>query len=289
VPPAAVSRNHVVTPSSRTLRTVLLMSQVWITTPRAVRLSGTLQESTPAGGGVAPDGCAVLFAHGFLAERSSRGRADVLAAAYREAGFTTLQFDFSGCGDSEDDVVEVGRQVQDLAAASTFLAAAGWPRQVVHGHSLGALVALRTSSPYVEAMVLTGGVTGPIHHPWEHVLSPEQLADLETTGRTTVLDDGPSARQHHVISRQTLTDFSDVDQPSLLAAVALPVLLVHGGALVDGEEHPLLTRSRVGLPMLPAGSRLEVVRGADHALLDYTDHVARLAVQWLAEVLEPEA
>jgi hypothetical protein len=32
-----------------------------------------------------------------------------------------------------------------------------------------------------------------------------------------------------------------------------------------------------------------VVRGADHALLDYTDHVGRLAVRWLAEVLEPEA
>lgn len=273
------------------------MSEVRITTPRGVRLSGTLlPPDAPRAPGApdgadpgAPAGCAVLFAHGFLAERSSRGRADVLAAAYRAAGFATLQVDLSGCGESDDDVVEVGRHVEDLTAASTFLAEAGWARQVLHGHSLGALVALRTRSAYVEAMVLTGGVTGPIRHPWEHVLSPEQLAELETSGRTTVLDDGPSAREHHVISRQTLADFSEVDQTALLAAVTTPVLLVHGGALVDGEEHPLLTRSRVGLPLLPPGSRLEVVRGADHALLDYTDHVGRLAVRWLAEVLEPEA
>jgi len=265
------------------------MPEVTITTPRGIRLAATFEpappraEATPAAPGwVAPSGSAVVFAHGFLADRSSRGRADVFAAAYRQRGLATLQLDFAGCGASDDDVVEVGRQVEDLTAAYDHLIAAGYPRLVVHGHSLGALVALRTSSPHVEAMVLTGAVTGPILHPWDQVLSPAQLAELDATGRTTILDDGPSGRTGMVISAQTLADFADVDQESLLGAVACPVLMVHGGALVDGEEHPLLTRSRVGLPYLPAGSALEVVSGGDHALLDYTDAVVRKALDWLS-------
>ncbi|WP_024286239.1 alpha/beta hydrolase [Cellulomonas sp. KRMCY2] len=271
------------------------MAEVTITTPRGIKLAGTYEPAgSPGPAGLdadlaapvaAPPGAAVLFAHGFLAERSSRGRADRLAAAYRSAGFATLTFDFSGCGASDDAVVTVGDEVEDLEAGSQFLADAGHLLQVVHAHSLGALVALRSSSPYVHAMVLTGPVAGPIRHPWQHVLSAGQLAELRATGRTTVPDDGPGDREENVISSQTLTDFSDVDQESLLRAVTCPVLLVHGGALLDGEEHPLLTRSRVGLPFLPAGSALEVVLGADHSLLEHTDTVARRALAWLGDRL----
>lgn len=264
-------------------------------TPRGLSLAGTFEpadapgpdavdEGLP-GHATAPDGAAVLFAHGFLAERSSRGRADQLAAAYRRAGFATLAIDFSGCGASQDDVVTVAHEVEDLQAACRFLADAGLPVQVLHGHSLGALVALRTHSPWVRAMVLTGAVAGPIRHPWEHVLEAGQLAELRATGRTTVPDDGPGDREHNVISTQTLADFTDIDQEALLTAVTCPVLLVHGGSLLDGEEHPLLTRSRVGLPFLPAGSALDVVLGADHSLLEHTDTVARRALTWLADRL----
>lgn len=275
------------------------MAEVTIGTPRGLLLAGTFEPPDDGPSAEAPDdagrvdqptwraaeGSAVLFAHGFLTERSSRGRVDVLAEHYRRAGFATLTIDFSGCGTSQDDVVLVSHEVEDLEAASRFLADAGYPRQVLHGHSLGALVALRTSSAYVEAMVLTGAVTGPIHHPWEHVLSDDQIAEVRATGTTTVVDDGPSTREHNVISAQTLDDFAEIDQSALLGAVSCPVLLLHGGALVDGEEHPLLTRSRVGLSLLPEGSALQVVLGGDHSLLTRTDDVAQRALAWLEQTL----
>ena len=210
-----------------------------------------------------------------------------MALHYRRHGFATLAIDFSGCGVSQDDVVLVSHEVEDLESASRFLADVGYPRQVLHGHSLGALVALRTGSPYVEAMVLTGAVTGPIRHPWEHVLSDDQIAEVHATGTTTVVDDGPSPREHNMISAQTLADFADVDQAVVLGAVECPVLLLHGGALVDGEEHPLLTRSRVGLPHLPEGSALQVVLGGDHSLIGHTDAVAHRALTWLEHTLVP--
>jgi putative redox protein len=277
------------------------MPEVTISTPRGVRLAGTFEPPDGPPDGLpdddgpavevptwrAPEGSAVLFAHGVLTERSSRGRADLMAQHYRRHGFATLAIDFSGCGASGDDVVLVSHEVEDLESASRFLADAGYPRQVLHGHSLGALVALRTATPYVEAMVLTGAVTGPIRHPWEHVLSEDQIAEVRATGTTTVVDDGPSTREQNLISAQTLADFADIDQPALLGAVTCPVLLLHGGALVDGEEHPLLTRSRVGLPLLPEGSVLQVVLGGDHSLIDHTDVVARRALTWLEHVLVP--
>ncbi|NTW41104.1 MAG: alpha/beta fold hydrolase [Cellulomonadaceae bacterium] len=263
------------------------MPEVSITTPRGLRLAGTFETPTaaaptPAGAATkAPAGSAVLFAHGFLADRTSLGRMERFAELYRAHGFATLAFDFSGCGDSDDDVVLVEHEIEDLRAASDHLASLGYPRQVVHAHSLGSLVALRTHSPHVEAMVLTGAIAGPIVHPWEHVLSEEQLDEIERTGSTTVVDDGPSSREVNVISEQTLADFAAVDQSSLLGAVTCPVLLVHGGALIDGEEHPLLTRSRLGLAQLPAGSALEVVAGGGHALFDRTDEVSQRALAWL--------
>ena len=266
------------------------MSDVTFTTPRGIRLSGTLEPAGPPGPSspvVAGPGSAVLFAHGFLAERSSRGRADHLGAAYRAAGFGTLTFDFSGCGSSQDDVVSVAHEVEDLLAASLFLADAGYPTQVLHAHSLGALVSLRACPPHVRAMVLTGAVAGPIQHPWEHVLSAGQLAELAATGRTTVPDDDPGERDHHVISNQTLADFAEIDQEQVLTAVRCPVLLIHGGALHDGEEHPLVTLSRLGLPALPEGSALHEVPGAEHGLFDHLDTVGRRSLDWLAGQLTP--
>ncbi|MCL3860940.1 alpha/beta hydrolase [Actinotalea sp. K2] len=257
------------------------MPEVVIATPRGVHLSGTFTPPTLE----PPSGLAVVFAHGFLGERSSRGRNDRLAAAYREAGHATLTFDFSGCGSSDDDVVTVAHEVEDLHAAIGHVVQAGFGLVVLHGHSLGSLVCLRTHSAHVVAMVLTGAITGPINHPWREVLGPDHWTELLRTGRTRVLDDGPTAREHNVISTQTLADFSDVGQAALLGAVTCPVLLVHGGALVDGEENELLTRSRVGLPLLPEGSRLEIVRGADHALMQDTENVAQWALDWLARTL----
>lgn len=258
-------------------------NDVTITTPRGIRLSGSL---TPG-----RTDAAVLFAHGFLDERSSRGRFTDLMAAYADAGYATLAFDFAGCGLSDDEVVFVSREVEDFNAASAFLSDAGYPRQAVHAHSLGSLVALRANPPTVRAMILTGALTGPLDYPWGEIFSASQMDELGRTGRMHVPDDGPTAREATIIAADTLAAFSTINQRQLLSAIRCPVLLVHGGQLIEGEEHQLLTHSRVGLPMLPAGSRLEVLRGADHSLLDYIEVVARHGLDWLAEYLplDPDA
>jgi hypothetical protein len=85
----------------------------------------------------------VVFSHGVLDERSSHGRFTSLMAAYADAGY---------------------------------------PRQAVHGHSLGSLIALRANSPWVQTMILTGALTGPLDYAWGEIFSTAQMEEL---GRST--------------------------------------------------------------------------------------------------------
>lgn len=250
--------------------------EVQIVTPRGVRLAGTFEESTgPA---------AVLFAHGLLADRHGGLLFDILASAYRTAGYATLQLDFSGCGESDDDVVTVDREVEDLLSASAWLTENGYEDQAVHAHAFGCLPAMRACPPAVRTMVLTAALTGPLNYPWEEIFSADQLNDLEQHGLARIPDDNEAGnREFSVISRQTLADISLVNPRDLLAGVTVPVLLVHSG----GDEHEAhrIALSREALPLLPEGSRMEVLATARADSMDGVDDVVEVSVGWLREHL----
>ncbi|KAE8764944.1 alpha/beta hydrolase family protein [Georgenia thermotolerans] len=249
--------------------------EVTITTPRGVRLAGTFEPG--------PGPRAVLFAHGFLSDRHSSLRFDILASAYRTAGYATLQFDFSGCGASDEDVVTVTNEIEDLRSASAWLSEQGYPVQAVHAHSFGSLAALRGQPADVVAMVVTGALTGPLNYPWEQIFSPGQLDELETHGVTRVPDDNEaSTREYSVISRETLADYSLIDQHELLGKVRVPVLFLYGEA---DEETDLVAMAREGLRLVPTPARLQIVTGAQHGMKDRLDVVAELALAWFAEHL----
>jgi putative redox protein len=245
-------------------------------TPRGVSLGGDLHGS---GGDVA-----VVLAHGFCSDRRSRGRFDLLAADLSALGYAVLSFDFGGCGGSDDEALSVEGEIEDLRTALDFTNAQGYARHVLYGHSLGTLVCLRTGGPSVEAMALSGALTGPMHYHWPDYYEPALLAALERDGSMLVPDDNENARTSLLLSRQTLLDFEEIDQATLLDAVRCPVLLVHGDSPHDAEELELLAHSRRGLPLLPAGSRLAIVAGSRHGF-DGVHHgeLRRLVCDWIVE------
>ncbi|WP_127125258.1 S9 family peptidase [Georgenia sp. SYP-B2076] len=249
------------------------MAEVSITTPRGVHLAGTFEPG--------PGSTAVLFAHGFLSDRHSSQRFDILADAYRAAGYATLQIDFSGCGASDDDVVTTAGQVEDLRSASAWLAEEGYPVQAIHAHSFGTLAALRAHPQNVVTLVLTGALTGPMSYPWEAIFSTHQLDELEQHGLTRVPDDNAAkVREYSVISRETLANYSLNDQADLLGRARVPTLLIYADS--DEQQTELVALAREGLHLLPEGSRLEVLEGAQHGLYDRIDAVAELALKWFA-------
>ncbi|MBM3585756.1 MAG: alpha/beta fold hydrolase [Alphaproteobacteria bacterium] len=133
------------------------------------------------GGGTRAGG--VVMAHGFCANKSSRGRFDRLGPALAEAGIAALAFDFAGCGESDDDTLVIAKQAEDVAAAVAFMAARGMTPIALHGHSHGARACLQAALPGIVTMVLTGACTGPVRYDWTRFFSTEELADFASEGR----------------------------------------------------------------------------------------------------------
>ena len=127
----------------------------------------------------------VIMCHGFTSNRSSRGRFDRFAKTFYAQGFAVLKFDFSGCGESDDDSLTLAKQVDDLEAAVSYVKSLGYKRLVLYGHSLGSLVCLHAYQPQVDTMVLTGAGTGPMFFNWEKEFTSEQLHEMREKGYLT--------------------------------------------------------------------------------------------------------
>ncbi|MBI3682310.1 MAG: alpha/beta hydrolase [Acidobacteria bacterium] len=222
----------------------------------------------------------VVMAHGFTSDRSSSGRFPLFASALNRAGYDALAFDFTGCGESDNETLTMGKQTEDLHAAVQFAYSYGLEHVALLGNSLGGLVCLRAYSPDIVTMVLLGAATGPVHYQWDAYFSPEQMRELRVTGRITI-HKTEGARRWVVVERQLLLDFEQIDQPQLLSAVNCPVLLIHGDD--DDEERQLLLRSRQGMEYLPPGSRLEVIQGAGHGFRSHLDAVVQLLLGWVQQ------
>jgi pimeloyl-ACP methyl ester carboxylesterase len=260
------------------------MQPVSFENSRNLRLAGSLY---PADSKTGAASAIVIMAHGFTGDRDSKGRFPRVAQALNAVGICALTFDFSGCGESADDTLSVAKQVDDLRAAVEFVRGLGYARLALWGHSLGSRICLEVNPPGVATMVLTGAATGPVEYDWAKYYSPAQLAELAKTGRLTVaLPERALSevlRSTVVVEAQMLREIAEVDQAGLLRGIECPVLIVHGDA--DDEERRLSAISRCGLNHLPAGSRLEVIPGADHSMLTHFDRVIELGAAWLRERL----
>ena len=265
------------------------MSRVTFRNARGLRLVGDLTAVDDRGssGDLAPvdDPAIVVMAHGFASDRRSRGRFPRIAAALAEAGYASLAFDFTGCGESDDDVLTLEHQIDDLHAAIAYTRALGYGRLALHGHSLGGRVCLAAAPPQAAAIATTGAPTGPMRYEWHDFFSAEQRDELQRSGRVTMPQDEDRARSTVVAGAALLQALVDGDHPALLRGLRCPVLLIDGDG--DDEERQALAQARQGLPLLPAGSRVALLPGSPHNLAGHLDEVIELLLGWFAEHLAP--
>ncbi|MCL3777814.1 MULTISPECIES: alpha/beta hydrolase [unclassified Actinomyces] len=268
------------------------MSEVRIDTSRGVTLAGTLMLPDGAAGldidavlaGVdagipAPERAegVIVLAHDFLTDRHGLDhRLDALAAAYRQAGWATLQFDFSGLGASDDDVVTLAGEVEDLQAVTGWLEVLGYRRTGVHANGFGATATLLARPQNVQAVVVVGAVVGPQSILWENVFSPDQLDELAAHGLTRLVDDNPNAREWDVLSKQTLADVSLQSPERTMEGLPWPVLMLHG-ALTD-EFPDSAAAATEGFTLLRDGSQLVQVRAENPQ--EAQEQVGRLGREW---------
>jgi len=219
----------------------------------------------------------VIMAHGFINNKFSNGRYDKLAAALNAIGYDALAFDFSGCGESDDDAINADNEVDDLNSAIEFALSKGYEEISLFGNSFGTLSCLRCCRKEIAAMVLTGALTDSMSYNWKDFYSEEQLESLETDG---FFYDLSASGRLHKINKQTLLDFEQINQEDLVKNTTCPVLIIHGDNIEDEEEVQLLERSKRAINLLPMGSRLEIISGGKHGLRAEWDTVILLASEW---------
>jgi pimeloyl-ACP methyl ester carboxylesterase len=225
----------------------------------------------------------VVMAHGFASDRRSRGRFPLIAAALAGAGYASLAFDFSGCGESDDDVLTIAGQVDDLHAAIAFAQSLGCERLGLYGHSLGGRVCLRAAPPQAATIATTGAPTGPMRYDWHDYFTASQMDELSRTGKVTMPQSGDRLRSQVVADSGLLDELVTCDQAALLGGVRCPVLLIDGDG--DEDERQALAHARQGLPLLPSGSRVELIADSPHNLQGHLDQAIALLLDWFAEHL----
>ena len=248
------------------------MERVNFRNPRGLALVGTRYE--------VPSDTIVLLVHGFASDRRSSGRFEYIARCLNDAGLAAFAFDFSGCGESDDDPLLIAHEVEDLRAALALAEGWGYRVIVMWGNSLGGRVCLEAVTPAVSTMVLTGGATGPMNYNWGEYFSAEQIDELQTHGRLTI-HRSEGSRSRIVIDGRMLEEFGLFDVSAIFRRIHCPVLLIHGDG--DEEERRLLGHSRDALRLLPRATRLEILPGAAHGFFGCIDTVVRLGLEWINE------
>lgn len=217
----------------------------------------------------------IIMSHGFTGDKSEEGRFDKVAESLNKSGYNVLTFDFSGCGESEDDTLTVGKQVDDLKSAIKFVKSKGYKKIALFGHSLGGLISLKCFTPEIITMVLWAPVTAKVKYSWDKEYSKEQLEELSKKNYVTKSKD-KGVRKTIQIDKQMFIDRESLNQKKLLKKVKCPVLIIHG----KQDLSVPYSDSEDAIKLLTKKSKLELVDKAGHGFYDSMNIIVNLSNAW---------
>jgi pimeloyl-ACP methyl ester carboxylesterase len=213
----------------------------------------------------------IVMSHGFMGEKEERGRFALMADVLKTRGFSSFLFDFSGCGLSDDVLITVESQVDDMKAAIQFVKSLGYRRIGLLGLSLGGLYCFLAYDQAVEALALWAPVTEG-KTPTK-LKTPEIAQEFAEKGYAVLKDkQGRGYRIH----KRYLEERLAVNQQATLSKVACPVLIIHGAE----DEFVPLEHSQNAMQYLNGSSRLWIIEGAKHDLKERLDVVITLTADW---------
>ncbi len=164
-----------------------------------------------------------LFAHCFTCSKNI-GTATRISRELANRGFAVLRFDFTGLGNSEGDFsnTNFSSNVQDLIAASEYLASAYQAPKILIGHSLGgaAVISAATKLPAAKAVVTIAAPSDPAHM---HHLLRDSIDEIKMQGWAHVEIGG----QQFKIKEQFLDDVSEHNLDSALQSMDKALLIMH--------------------------------------------------------------
>lgn len=243
---------------------------------RGEELSGALDRP------VARPRAFALFAHCFSCSKDLRAAREI-SKALSESGIAVLRFDFAGLGASEGAFADTNfsSNVDDLVAASDYLARAYEAPSILIGHSLGgaAVIVAAARLPSVKAVAVIGAPAEAAHV--AHHFGA-QADEIRSAGAAPVT----LAGRAFVIKKQFLEDIEQARVLDAAAALKRPLLILHAprdqtvgvenaARLFAAARHP---KSLVSLD------------DADHLLTDPRDarYTAAVIAAWAGRYVDGE-
>lgn len=217
----------------------------------------------------------VIVCHGFTGTKEGGGRALEMGEQLSELGFSTLLFDFSGCGESEglwQDLTLSG-QVDDLAAVVRWSRANGFQDIVLTGRSFGGSTALIQAARDHEIFAVCT---------WAAVARPENLFEgfinneIRPPAENIVAIEGEG---EVLFIKKNF--FKDLKKHDLLecASKLTPrsYLVIHGS---EDESVPV-EDAHLLYDAAEQPKKLAIIEGADHRFTDKITEVWHVFFEWL--------
>ncbi len=214
----------------------------------------------------------VILAHGFTSNKD-RPKMVKTAEALSKEGYAVLRFDFTDSGESDKAGITVAGQLDDLQTAMEFARKKGYTKIALVGSSLGGLLSILAYDKDVFTMVLIAPVTA--------AKTPSFLKDTKI--RKEIEEKGYLIIKtgEFRVEKQYLEERESINQAEILSKVKCPVLIIHGDRDIDVP----LEHSKNAMKYLPNGSKLEIIKGADHDFKDELPQIIPLAVSWIKKHL----
>ncbi len=189
-----------------------------------------------------------------------------IADKVTEEGIAAVRFDFSGHGDSEGRFKDFGfhKGRADLESIILEIKSRGYDQLAIIGHSIGGTIGLLSvlSHPEVKCLV---DIAGPalLHLPNHDKLIKKIYGDLG-------IQQGMLLREPH-----TLDILKEAEK------VKIPTLLIQG----TEDRIVSLDESKKVFERLQGEKHLEIIKGADHILIEDAPIVIKLATEWVMKHL----
>lgn len=222
-----------------------------------------------------------LFAHCFTCSKNVRA-ARSISQCLTKRGIAVLRFDFAGLGDSEGDFADTNftSNVEDLVAASTYLADNLTAPSILIGHSLGGAAVLAAASKIdaVKAVVTIGAPAEPAHV--QHLVQSAS-EEIEANGQAEV----QIGRQRFNIKKQFLEDINQQTLKNKIQRLGKALLILHApkDRIVSIENAEQIYRAAKHPKSFIS------LDGADHLLSQKADghYVGEVIASWVNRYLPP--
>jgi len=224
--------------------------------------------------------------HGLASNKHELGRFDKLAELLNKQGFNVLSFDFSGSGESDNAILKVKDQIDDLKYAIKLMRKKGLNQIGLLGYSLGSYVAAQNYDEDVKTIVLWAPATKKLRKIYRGYIKLKFKLIIHNVLVCFLKNpDLPVKRIKRKIriNLKTMTDLQYINQ-GFLKKIHCPVLIIHGNKdnVVPAED------SIKAMEYLPKNSQLEIIQGASHIFLKFSDKFIKLTLDWFCKQFDDQ-